>query len=267
MRITIVQGAFFPIPPLLGGAVEKEWFALGKEFASRGHKVVHVSRAYENLPREEVIDGVSYKRVAGFNAVNNLTLLKLLDFLYTLRVLKELPEADILVSNTFWLPLLACNPKFGKIYVHVSRYPRGQLKLYHCASRLQAPSVAIAREIVRQEPWSKDKVCVIPYFAKERANLEAKRLSGAEKYILYVGRIHPEKGLDLLIEAFKLIIESGIKGCRLVIVGPWEIKLGGGGEGYFMQLQKQAASIRQFIDWIGPIFSEEELTRYYLGTS
>jgi hypothetical protein len=37
MRITIVQGAFLPVPPVLGGAVEKIWFALGKEFASRGH--------------------------------------------------------------------------------------------------------------------------------------------------------------------------------------------------------------------------------------
>ena len=40
MKITIVLGAFFPVPPIKGGAVEKIWFALGQEFARRGHDVV-----------------------------------------------------------------------------------------------------------------------------------------------------------------------------------------------------------------------------------
>ena len=44
MKITIVLGAFFPVPPLLGGAVEKVWFALGPEFVRRGHEVVQISR-------------------------------------------------------------------------------------------------------------------------------------------------------------------------------------------------------------------------------
>ena len=53
MKITIVQGAFLPVPPLLGGAVEKCWQALGQEFARRGHQVTHVSRAYGDLPARE----------------------------------------------------------------------------------------------------------------------------------------------------------------------------------------------------------------------
>ena len=43
MKITIVLGAFFPVPPIMGGAVEKVWFALGQEFARRGHEVVQIS--------------------------------------------------------------------------------------------------------------------------------------------------------------------------------------------------------------------------------
>ena len=66
MRITVVQGAFLPVPPLLGGAVEKVWFNLGKEFARRGHEVTHVSRAFKDLPAHEVIDGVSHRRISGF---------------------------------------------------------------------------------------------------------------------------------------------------------------------------------------------------------
>ena len=34
MNITIVQGAFKPVPPVTGGSVEKLWFDLGREFAT-----------------------------------------------------------------------------------------------------------------------------------------------------------------------------------------------------------------------------------------
>ncbi len=51
MRITIVLGAFFPVPPIMGGAVEKVWFALGQEFARRGHEVVQISRTHSTLPQ------------------------------------------------------------------------------------------------------------------------------------------------------------------------------------------------------------------------
>ena len=36
MKITIVQGAFFPVPPLLGGAVGKRRVQLREVFAAKG---------------------------------------------------------------------------------------------------------------------------------------------------------------------------------------------------------------------------------------
>ena len=35
MKITIVLGAFLPVPPVMGGAIEKSWFTLAQEFVSR----------------------------------------------------------------------------------------------------------------------------------------------------------------------------------------------------------------------------------------
>ena len=64
MKITIVTGAFFPVPPILGGAVEKVWFALGQEFVRRGHQVTHISRSHPDLPEREEIAGVQHRRVA-----------------------------------------------------------------------------------------------------------------------------------------------------------------------------------------------------------
>ena len=37
MRITIAQGAFLPVPPKRGGAIEKAFHALAREFAANGH--------------------------------------------------------------------------------------------------------------------------------------------------------------------------------------------------------------------------------------
>jgi hypothetical protein len=130
VRITIVQGAFLPVPPLLGGAVEKVWFNLGKEFARHGHQVVHVSRAFKDLPRREAIEGVRHERVSGFASPATFASRTLFDLWYGLRVMPILPPADILVTNTFWLPALERRKSRGKLYVHVARYPKGQMKLY-----------------------------------------------------------------------------------------------------------------------------------------
>jgi len=66
MNITIVQGGLLPIPPVLGGSTEKNWFDLGKQFVAMGHNVTHISRKYKNFPESEVIDGVIHKRIKGY---------------------------------------------------------------------------------------------------------------------------------------------------------------------------------------------------------
>src|ERR1043166_9204720 len=62
MKITIVTGAFLPVPPIMGGAVEKAWFALGREFARRGQEIVFISRKLPQLPADETADGVKDRK-------------------------------------------------------------------------------------------------------------------------------------------------------------------------------------------------------------
>src|SRR5581483_3860572 len=197
MKITIVLGAFFPVPPIMGGAVEKVWFALGQEFARRGHEVLLVSRRHPSLPRAERIDGVEHVRVSGFRQPRSLVLLKLLDLIYSLRVRRILPAADMLVTNTFWLPVIERTRRHGLVYVDVQRGPKGQMRWYAHAARLLAVSRAIADAIVLQAPELKAKVRVIPNpvpFPIDELP-EAPR----SKTILFVGRLHPEKGIELLL--------------------------------------------------------------------
>src|ERR1019366_4890993 len=161
--ITIVQGAFLPVPPLQGGAVEKAWYALGREFAARGHRVTHVGRSYPGLADEEQDAGVCYRRVAGYAAPAQLWKLKPLDLLSPRRARGVLPPADILVTNTFWLPLLERRRSRGRIYVHVARYPKGQLRFYPRRALLQTVSAPVRDAILAEVPGRREQVRVLPY--------------------------------------------------------------------------------------------------------
>ncbi|MEA3213386.1 MAG: hypothetical protein QOE70_6443 [Chthoniobacter sp.] len=256
MRITIVQGAFFPVPALLGGAVEKIWFALGQRFAAAGHAVTHVSRRYANLPQEETIGGVQHIRVPGFAATSSLLLLKARDLIYSFRARRVLPHADILVTNTFWMPILARSRSAGALYVHVQRYPRKQMGFYRHAARIQTVSGVIERAIKEQAPQLRSKVRVIPNPLPDETEPPSRE---KEKVILFAGRIHPEKGLELLVQAFALLRERSAEAreWRLLLAGPWRAAEGGGGEDFRHMLRGRN------VEMLGPIFDAERLRELY----
>src|ERR1700693_133083 len=224
MKITIVLGAFFPVPPTMGGGVEKVWFSLAPEFVKRGHDVVMVSRRMPGLPSEETIDGVQHLRVNGFATPTSLVWLKFLDLIYSLRTISILPLADIIITNTFWLPLLLRDPKRGKIYVHVRRYPKGQIRFYRRTARLQAPSSAIAEQIKKEAPRLADRATTIPYPITTTLQSPVPFLQ-RDKVILFVGRVHPEKGVHVLVDAFARGARAAFVGWQLLIVGPTDTTL------------------------------------------
>ncbi len=245
----------------MGGAVEKVWFALGKEFARRGHDVTHISRKMEGLPDAEVIDGVRHQRVRGFDQPKQLVWLKLLDLIYSLRVRRILPVADILVTNTFWLPLLIRHIRFGLLHVQVQRAPRGQMRWYRHAARLLAVSRAIADAIICEAPDLAAKVRVIPN-ALPFAVRDRHTVSAAAPIVLYVGRIHPEKGLESLLQA-ATELPTQLAGWKLRLVGSHEFRHGGGGDDFVCRLKRLAERSVLEVQWMGPVFDESELIRHY----
>jgi glycosyltransferase involved in cell wall biosynthesis len=263
MKITIVLGAFFPLPPIMGGAVEKGWFALGQEFVRQGHEVVQISRRFPQFPDSEVISGVRHIRAPGFDTPRSLVWLKFLDLVYSQRLRKILPPADILVTNTFWLPVLVRNSEVGKIYVHVARFPKGQLRLYKHAARLQAPSSSIGDAIKDEVPGLEKKVVVIPYPRPETlAETPPPPLEERSRSILYVGRVHPEKGVHLLVEAFA---ESGLNaaGWKLVVIGSAESRHGGGGPAYADELRRTIQNRGAPVELRGPVYEPAALEKEF----
>lgn len=255
-----MQGAFLPVPPLLGGAVEKVWFALGREFARRGHNMTHVSRSFDGQPADAVDSGVRHRRVRGSDTPHSLWRLKLADLQYTLRAQRVLPPASVLVTNTFWLPLLERRRSRGRPYVHVARFPKGQLRLYPRRSLLQTVSEPIRTAILHEAPAAADRVRVIPY---PLSPVYFTPLATAEPVLLYTGRIHPEKGVHLLLEAFLRLVQEGERHWKLRLIGPWETRQGGGGAEYRQQLLELARRAPGRIDLCEPIFDEQALVAEY----
>ncbi|HEY2124016.1 MAG TPA: glycosyltransferase family 4 protein [Chthoniobacterales bacterium] len=264
MKITIVLGAFLPVPTTMGGAVEKMWLAVATEFARRGHQVAMISRAMPGLPREEFADGVRHLRVRGFDTPRSLLWLKFLDLIYSWRTLPVLPEADIIVTNTFWLPLLLRDASRGRLYVHVARFPKGQMRFYGRAARLQAPSTAVVRAIIAQAPALASRTAVVPYPAPAPATTSPPTsVAARERTILFVGRVHPEKGVHLLVQAFAAGARTVFADWKLRIVGPAEARFGGGGESYLASLEKAAQTASTQVTFTGSIFDPDELARRY----
>lgn len=265
MKITIVQGPFLPVPPLLGGAVEKIWFELGKYFAACGHKVTHISRAFSSLPEKETVENVDYIRIPSFDAPHNQILMRLFEAAYCFRVLKKVPESDITITHSILLPFLMRKKKYGKVCVHFARQPKGQTLLYSHIPRFHAISKDLARNICKESPESQKKVAIIPYFVPDKFMATDVPDRHQKPYsAIYVGRIHPEKGLELLIKSWQSLPEYLTKEWQLKIIGPWSEREGGGGDRYYDYLKGLTAGNTKII-FTGPMFDEDQLQTEYLA--
>ncbi|RYY53769.1 MAG: glycosyltransferase [Chitinophagaceae bacterium] len=263
MRIVLLQGAFLPVPPVRGGAVEKIWDQLGRELVSQGHEVIHISKKYPSLPDNENKSGVKHVRVKGYEPPGRMLVQMLMDFVYSWRAIRRIPRnADVIVTNTFWSPVLLRGSRGRKVYVDVGRTPRGQMKYYKHVGRYRANSNPVADAIRAEIPVSvHNKVGMVPNplpFNQTEKNLFTQK----SKEILYTGRIHPEKGIELLVEAFAGL---GNKEWKLKIIGPWEVQTGGGGPEYIAKLKSLAGDTN--VEFIDPIFNIDELNKHYRTAS
>ncbi|WP_342617500.1 glycosyltransferase family 4 protein [Rhodoferax sp. GW822-FHT02A01] len=258
MKITVLQGAFLPVPPALGGACEKMWFLLGQKFAARGHQVAHVSRAWQGFPAQEHIQGVVHLRVRGYQTPTRLLWLKLLDAIYTWRAIRAIPpDTDVVVTNTFWAPLFIPLFRSAKVYVDVARMPKGQMRLYSRAARLRANSTPVLEAIRAELPiHRKSQASAIPNpLPYEPAH--SVEWAGKQSMILFCGRLHPEKGLDLLAQTVNALPPGWV----LTLVGPWKTSEGGGGATYVDHLRAlfDPAKVR----FEEPVYDIEKLNQFY----
>ena len=285
MKITIATGPIFPVPAVRGGAVQRLWEGLAREFAKPGHEVTIFAREFPGQAEDETVDGIRYVRRGGYEQSTSIKRDLVQCLLYALKTARNVPPGDVVVTNDFWMPAVLpwLNPAAGKVVPCLQRFPKKQCGLYGKCAALVAVSRAVADAVKAQSPSVADKVTVVPnaideVFLKETKrpkDEELKRLEadgerqasgdGRVVRILYVGRIHPEKGLGLLAQALKSMEqgawsrERGAWEC--VLVGPVLEGQGGGGVVFARELQQLLDGLP--VKVLPPVFDPVELARIY----
>lgn len=257
MKITILIGAFLPCPALKGGAVEKRWYELARRFKEKGHAVEIISKKWEGLSNGIDEYGIQHTRIEGYKAPSSIFIRLIQDFWYTARALYLInKDTDVVITNTFWAPLIAQGILRKKIFVDVARMPKGQLKFYKGVGRMRANSTPVEKAIIDEIGKDQKVICIpnpLPFELKDQ-----NRILEKENTILFVGRIHPEKGVHLLIEAFNRLNEQS---WTLKIVGPHEISAGGGGEQYIESLYQLIG--KNNVKFLGSIYDRDLLIKEY----
>ena len=170
-----------------------------------------------------------------------------------------------MICNTVALPvwLHRVKPSVGVVSVVMGRAPKGQVGLYGGVARIYSPSTSVAERIASQGGGSRVQVTGNPVDWGRLAL--ASRQAGNPVTLGYVGRVHPEKGITLLLAAARHL--SGMPGLpewRLKIVGPVGVKEGGGGEEWAKALQDQAgSSTGNRVEWLGAEYDPGRLAALY----
>jgi glycosyltransferase involved in cell wall biosynthesis len=271
VRLNIITGFFLPVPPLRGGATEKVWAELAKRFAAQGHHVTFVSRAWPGLAGQEQVDGVHHLRLPGHDHTSSLAHNLWLDFRWGLRVARHLPAAEVTICNTVSLPiwLRRIRPSAGRVAAVVARMPKGQGLFYGKVDRIYALSAAVQKSLVAEDHRLAERIRYFPFPIDWQRHAAAKgaaiRMANAPLSLAYIGRIHPEKGIDLLLAAAAhLARRPDLPAWRLSLCGPQSIPQGGGGESYVAALHRTyAMSLQGRLEISGPEFDARRLAVRY----
>jgi glycosyltransferase involved in cell wall biosynthesis len=315
MKITIATGPIFPVPAVRGGAVQRLWEGLAHEFVKRGHEVTIFAREFPGQAREEIVDGIHYVRREGYAQSTSIKRDLVQCLLYALKTARHVPPGDVVVTNDFWMPAVLpwLKPSAGRIVVNANRFPKKQYWLYSKCAAFAAVSQAVADAVKMQSPSVGDKVVVVPNAVDEVFLRGSREQEGGGKVgkweggkgtevkrrpvrILYVGRIHPEKGLGLLVQALRLLgggdqrpkdeetkgpqmcerpkvaslrsegeeterLSGEGAGWECVLVGPVAEAEGGGGEAFTAELKREMEGLP--VRFEAPVFDPEALARIY----
>lgn len=254
--IVIITSPFGCIPPHAIGAVEKLWKSCGDVFRDKGIKVTFISK------RPNVVNGLSPENIyiKGYNRTGNWLSDFLLDFVYSLHAFIKAPKADAIVLNTAWTPVLLplFKWKYNVSLYNVARFPKRQFGLYKAVNILSCVSNIVYKSLIEQTPSSVNQACVINNFID--TNVFRKRTEhhlSDNPLILFTGRVHREKGVDMLVQAINKVNKR--HKVRLRIIGAYDTSKGGSGIEYKNELDNMAEGWK--IEWMPPIYSSEDLAK------
>ena len=266
--------------PLHGGGSINAAYNISKHLAERGHEVTIFTTDFE-LDDEYVqsLDGV---HVIPFHCIANIGKM-LISPKMKERLKKEIKDFDVIHMHNFRSYQNIVAHHYAKRYnipyilqAHGSVLPFFQKQglkrifdLFFGYTILRDSSRVIAVTKIEAEQYreigmGEDKIEIMPngIDLSEYSNLpetgEFRRkylIREDEKVILYLGRIHKIKGIDLLVNAFADLVKE-LDEVRLVIVGP--------DDGFLATLKKQIDDLKlgNKILFTGPLYERDKLKAY-----
>jgi len=267
MRVGFLMGYFLPVPAVQGGAMEKTALRLATLLAERGIETGIISRRWEGFANNETRDGVAHVRLPGFRHSRSLPRNLLLDALWCARTLPAARRFDVLVTSSVVAPIIL--PRLlgrrSAVVPWIARMPRGQTRHYGRARRMVALSRAVEKQIIYENAGRRHpRIEVVPLSIDWRqfAAASAQPAIPGRVVIGYAGRIHPLKGLDLLLEACARLrtAHHSLSDWELRIFGAESVAQGGAGEAYRAGLQSRwGPALENRITWGGFIGNPAQL--------
>jgi glycosyltransferase involved in cell wall biosynthesis len=147
------------------------------------------------------------------------------------------------------------------------RMPKGQYRRYRRVDRVLAVSAPVRDAILAENAALAPAIRISGYPIRwgELAAAGPARLPGAPLALGFIGRLHPEKGLDLLADALvRLAATPGLPAWRVLLCGPQEIAEGGAGPAYVDELRRRLAPLPAGTWEIRPpVYAEPRLQALY----
>jgi glycosyltransferase involved in cell wall biosynthesis len=266
--------------PLHGGGSINATYNLSKHLAKRGHEVTIFTTDFElDKGYIQSLDGV---HVIPFHCIANIGLMLISPEMKG-QLKKEIKNFDIIHMHNFrsYQNIIAHHyaKKYGVPYILQARgsIPRFKTKKelkklfdiffgYRILKDASKSIFSTKMELKKCEEdfnIDKNKIEIVPngIDLSEYSNLPEKgefrrkySIIDEEKMILYVGRIHEIKGLDMLVRAFTDLVKE-LDNVKLIIVGP--------DDGYISTLKEIVTGLNNDkVLFTGPIFEEDKLEAY-----
>jgi len=167
------------------------------------------------------------------------------------------PRPYVVSTHGMLDPWALHNSRWKKI-IAAFVFERRHLENAACINTVNEAEAAAIRTFGLRNP-----ICVIPNGIEVRASNGADRtppwtadMVGSRKVLLYLGRLHPKKGLGILLRGWKKAFK-GERGWVLVIAG-WDQ---GGHREELEQLAREL-EITDSVQFAGPLFGEARETAY-----
>lgn len=277
--IAIVVPELLPVPAVKGGAVEHWVDEASRRLAAPGRRLAVISRPAGAAGG----DGIEYLairwtrmerlfhrikvRVTWKNPLRYLAKIQNV-YSYGRRVAKAVRDFDVVYLHNEPNILLFLHPRPGQkivLHMHNDHLSMRLFRPFYRRALAKADRVICVSDYIRQQavahfPEYAERFCVVfnatdPELFKPYGEEAIRQLAGVvrqepdKKYLLYVGRLAPVKGVHVLIEAFREI-HRRMPEVRLIITGSSFFD-GSATTAYEQELVKLAAPVHDAIVFTG----------------